>query len=69
MHLFLCVLAGLIVLSVGMIVMAIYSHKEGPDEEEQLGNVRQMYPDPNDPEYSQNRDNIPDWKIKRSQAN
>lgn len=69
MHLFLCVLAGFIVISLGMMIVAIYSHKEGPDEEEQLGKLRQMYPAENDPEYTQFIDNKPDWKPKKAQSN
>lgn len=69
MHLFLCVLAGFIVISLGMMIIAIYSHKEGPDEEEQLGKIRNLYPHIPDPEDAQIENNTPEWKIKRSQAN
>lgn len=69
MHLVLVIGAGLIVLTLGMIIMAIYSHKEGPDEEEQIGKIRRLYPASDDPEYAQNRDNIPDWKPKKAQNN
>lgn len=69
MHLVLVIGAGLIVLTLGIIIMAIYSHKEGPDEEEQIGKIRKLYPANDDPEYAQNRDNTPDWKPKKAQNN
>lgn len=69
MHLVLAIGAGLIVFTIGMIIMAIYSHKTGPDEEEQIGKIRRMYPHIPDPEDAQIENNTPEWKIKRSQAN
>lgn len=67
MHLFLTIAAGLVVLSVGLICMAIWSTEKDPEEEKD--NVRQLYPDPNDPDYAIDRDNKPSWKPKQAQNN
>lgn len=61
MHFFLTIAAGLVVLSVGMICMAIWGTGKDPIEEEK-DNVRQMYPAPDDPDYAIDKDNVPTWK-------
>lgn len=68
MHLALCILAGLIILTIGMAAIAFFSHREGPDEEQELGKIRHMYPD-DDPEYTLGEDNTPDWKIGKVRNN
>lgn len=67
MHLFYCIAAGLIVLSIGMFLLTIFSHEKEPEEERYDSKIRQMYPHSDDPEYAQGQDNYPAWK--QSQMN
>jgi len=68
MHLFWCIVVGLVVLGTGMLLLAFYSKTPDPSEEEN-GKVRQLYPDKDDPDYAYDNDNTPIWKLKRAQNN
>ena len=47
------------------------SRKQMTEKEERAesGKVRQLFPDPDDPEYSIGKDNKPSWKPRKSQSN
>ena len=55
--------AGLIVALIGTVLLLKTSRKRITPEQDADGcKVKQLFPDPNDPDYAIDRDNLPTWK-------
>lgn len=60
---------GLLVAVIGTVMLLKKNDDGKVQETSDGGNVVELYPHPDDPEYYQDRDNTPTWKIKKAQTN